>query len=186
MIVQKFGGIINFISRWKKGTSFFFTFSIQDYDNEEYLIYKNATEEINTETNQVQIKRVPNISSLEGKILIADDEEFILHSIQMQMNQLGVNAHNIEYCFDGKDALQQLKEAYKNNESFKLIILDFNMPLMGGHEASKLMKEYLMEKVQLEEKDLPPIIGLTGADHHGDKAGFIDVFSKPIAYQQLK
>ena len=36
MIVQKFDGIINFVSRWKKGTSFFFTFKIQDYEPKEY------------------------------------------------------------------------------------------------------------------------------------------------------
>ena len=29
LIVQKFNGIINFVSKWKKGTTFFFTFEVE-------------------------------------------------------------------------------------------------------------------------------------------------------------
>ena len=32
MIVQKFNGIIDYVSVWAKGTTFFFTFDIEDYD----------------------------------------------------------------------------------------------------------------------------------------------------------
>ena len=31
MIIEKFDGVINFISKWKKGTSFFFTIEVEDY-----------------------------------------------------------------------------------------------------------------------------------------------------------
>ena len=35
MIIEKFDGVINFVSKWKKGTSFFFTIEVQDYKLDE-------------------------------------------------------------------------------------------------------------------------------------------------------
>ena len=32
MIVEKFQGVINFVSKYKKGTTFYYTFEIMDYD----------------------------------------------------------------------------------------------------------------------------------------------------------
>lgn len=36
-IVEKFRGQISFISEWKKGTTFFFTFELFKFDREAYL-----------------------------------------------------------------------------------------------------------------------------------------------------
>ena len=36
MIVQKFKGAIDFISEYEKGSTFFFTFQIEDFDQEEF------------------------------------------------------------------------------------------------------------------------------------------------------
>ena len=113
--------------------------------------------------------------------------------IQTQLSKIGVDADCVDYCYDGKDALEQLKETYQNQSTYKLVILDFNMPQMGGREASLLMKQYLLEKVQLSEDKLPPIIGLTGAATGsiisvldiGSEDTFTNVYSKPMAYKQM-
>ena len=37
MIANKFGGIIDFVSKYKKGSTFFFTFEVDEFD---YTAYK--------------------------------------------------------------------------------------------------------------------------------------------------
>ena len=37
MIANKFGGIIDFVSKYKKGSTFFFTFEVEEFD---YSAYK--------------------------------------------------------------------------------------------------------------------------------------------------
>ena len=37
MIVNKFGGEIDFISKYKRGTSFFYTFMVEEFKDEEML-----------------------------------------------------------------------------------------------------------------------------------------------------
>ena len=37
MIVQKFNGCIDFISEFQKGSSFFYTFEIEDYDSQNHF-----------------------------------------------------------------------------------------------------------------------------------------------------
>ena len=39
------------------------------------------------------------------KILVADDEEFCLSSIGALMSKAEVNKENVDYCFDGEDAI---------------------------------------------------------------------------------
>jgi K+-sensing histidine kinase KdpD len=35
MIIEKLNGVINFISKWKKGTCFYFTLHTEEYDRNE-------------------------------------------------------------------------------------------------------------------------------------------------------
>ena len=41
LIVEKFNGEINFISTYGEGSSFFFTFEIEKYENEDFENYFN-------------------------------------------------------------------------------------------------------------------------------------------------
>ena len=52
MIIEKFDGVINFVSKWRKGTSFFFTLEVEDYLPDEAKITNKRIE------SQGQIKSV--------------------------------------------------------------------------------------------------------------------------------
>jgi K+-sensing histidine kinase KdpD len=41
LIVEKFGGAISFASKWKKGTTFVFSFECENVDQEEYTHAEN-------------------------------------------------------------------------------------------------------------------------------------------------
>ena len=70
MIVQKFNGIINFVSKWKKGSTFFFTFEIEPYNSGDEAKVESNTSQPVAETIEVMLS--------DARILIADDDEFCL------------------------------------------------------------------------------------------------------------
>ena len=89
---------------------------------------------------------------------------------------------------DGSQALEQVKFTYAKGQAYALIILDFNMPLMGGQEASIAIKNHLIEEKNIRDNDLPKIIGLTAHDALSfvpDQSKMDNIYQKPIHYNDL-
>ena len=63
MITQKFGGYKDFISKYKKGTTFFYTFLTEDVEEGEIVDY----------INQVNLKRVRSSLMRDTQSIIACD-----------------------------------------------------------------------------------------------------------------
>ena len=42
----------------------------------------------------------------------------------------------MDYCLSGKEALNQVKQAYEQGLSYKIIFTDFSMPEMDGIQAT--------------------------------------------------
>jgi CheY-like chemotaxis protein len=67
------------------------------------------------------------------RILLADDEPSIRRLYQQMLEG---NGYDIVAAIDGKEALERV-----TNESFDLMILDLNMPILDGFEVMTKMKE---------------------------------------------
>ena len=76
MIVRKFGGHIDFTSKYKQGSTFFYTFEIEDFQNDYKSVIINAK-------GQSSHKTVSHI-----RILLVDDEEFCQSSFKILVQQL--------------------------------------------------------------------------------------------------
>ena len=116
-----------------------------------------------------------------------DDEEFCLTSTRAIISKLGIDVDlKVDFCMNGQEAIDLLKETKILGITYKMILTDFNMPVMDGVEATKLMRKVL------EECDYRPyIIGCTGyatSKYHdiGKQAGMDDVYSKPMYNATLK
>ncbi len=71
--------------------------------------------------------------------LILDDNEFILNFLSKMMNKLGFS---VDICTKGEQAIQKYKEAYQNDQSYDVIILDLIVKKgMGGEETIKEIKK---------------------------------------------
>jgi DNA-binding response OmpR family regulator len=104
------------------------------------------------------------------KILLTDDDELVLLSLEELMDSQGFEVHTAS---NGAEAL-----AKAGNESFDLVVLDVIMPGMSGFEVCAKLRE--MEAYQ--EK---PIIMLTAKSSSADKekglkAGATNFLPKPI------
>ena len=110
-----------------------------------------------------------------AKILVAEDEPSLYKLLEFRLNSLG---HEILLATDGKQALALVK-----SERPDLVLLDVMMPVMGGIEVLRTLKEdestknipVIMLSAKGQEKDI--FIGLErGAD---------DYITKPFGFSNL-
>jgi signal transduction histidine kinase/CheY-like chemotaxis protein len=111
-------------------------------------------------------------------ILVAEDNSINQQLITRVLNNIGVD---VTIANNGQEAFELRK-----NGQFDMILMDIQMPVMGGMEATAKILGY--EKV--ENKEHIPIIALTANALSGDRAKYIgagmdDYLSKPIKLEEL-
>ncbi|MFA6223303.1 MAG: response regulator [Desulfomonilaceae bacterium] len=111
------------------------------------------------------------------EILVAEDNLINQKLATYMLKGLG---HNVSIATNGQEALDSIRKA-----RFDVILMDVQMPVMDGLEATKRIRE--------QEKSLnrhTPIVALTAHAMKGDRercleAGMDDYISKPINYHEL-
>ncbi len=158
-IVELFGGKIWVVSEPYNGATFHFTipksFMLQEHKQE----YKSD--------------KLNNISKIENgtikTILIAEDEETNYWFLEAALDD---QPFNLIHVLNGKEAV----EAMQSNNNIDLILMDFNMPIMNGIEATKEIRK---------TNTSIPIIAITAYAMMTDKEkaltiGCTDYLSKPV------
>lgn len=110
-----------------------------------------------------------------GKILVCDDEVYILHILDFS---LGAEGFNVITANNGEMAIQKAKQERPN-----LIVLDIMMPVLDGYETLRQLKR------DPETKDIPVIL-LTAKGRDVDKrlgfeVGATDYIVKPFSPSRL-
>jgi CheY-like chemotaxis protein len=113
------------------------------------------------------------------RILLVEDEELSLFSGKRMLHKMG---YSVATALDGMQALAILHE-----QDFDLVLMDIQMPVMDGVEATKAIRG----SSDLGEKSLIPIVAMTAYAMTGDKerflaAGMDDYISKPVDRDELK
>lgn len=107
----------------------------------------------------------------EKKILVADDEPYILRSIKLVLEEEGYQVFTAE---DGEATL-----GLALAEALDLIILDIKMPKISGQEVHRRLRE------NKKTKDLPVIIltaiGQEIPQREGWKLDGVDYVTKPFS-----
>lgn len=158
-LVLSQGGSLHVKSKLKEGSTFSFTLT---FKKTEQKIIKKVEQEI-------VLEKVSDNDSDQVKILVAED---------VTLNQLLIKTLLKEFNFNcvvtanGKLAVEALQKQH-----FDLILMDLQMPVMNGYEATKYIRETLKSDI--------PIIALTAdvttADVEKCKTfGMNDYLSKPI------
>jgi signal transduction histidine kinase/CheY-like chemotaxis protein len=155
--VEMLGGKIWLQSAPEKGTTVYFTLP---YNKEEHLVSLTVT---GTKADDTE----PELPML--NILIVDDDEtsacLITHILSKYSNKT-------EVVTDGLSAV----ETCKNDKSIDLILMDFQLPVMDGYEATRKIREFNKEII---------IIGQTAFGFADDRekainAGCNNYISKPM------
>jgi CheY-like chemotaxis protein len=111
------------------------------------------------------------------KVLIAEDSSVIQNLAKKILEFQNMHIHAVK---NGQQVLDILE-----TESFDIILLDINMPVMDGMECAKAIRASKNEKIAAI-----PMIAITGNARNYSmedfkEAGFNDMLAKPLNFDAL-
>lgn len=113
------------------------------------------------------------------KILLVEDNPV---SSKIQTKLLSNKGFNVDAVSNGHDALEAVK-----GKEYALILMDINMPILNGYDASKLIRMWQEQ----EMKYTMPIVALTAHDIPDDKkiyedSGINHFIKKPLEDEDIE
>jgi PAS domain S-box-containing protein len=118
------------------------------------------------------------------RVLMVEDNPVNMMIAVAMLERWGVQ---VEQAHDGQQAVQAVARAQQDLQPYDAVLMDVQMPVMSGHEATRLLRE--MEQQAGTQKALP-IIALTAAAlvterEEALRAGMNDFLTKPIDAERL-
>lgn len=176
-IVEAMGARVEVDSKENSGSNFYFEIEVevkewQEDSNCADRSFKVLTFDEILKHNEKTMP-LPDLSGL--NILLVEDNEINLEVATMMLQRVGIE---VFVAKNGKEALQNYKE---HQDRYDLILMDLQMPIMGGAEATKLIRKF--------DKKIP-IVALTAASTIEDRQKAFDAtmnehLSKPINSEKL-
>ena len=164
-IVELMGGTIDVVSEYGKGTEFIVKVDFPLVED----IPEESTEQDNKDTNKTTL----DFSKM--KLLLVEDNMVNREIASLILTEFGFQLDTAE---NGKEAVEKISASKPGD--FQAILMDVQMPVMNGYEASKAIRK-------LENKELAniPIIAMTANAFTEDiqaakDAGMNDHIAKPL------
>ncbi len=158
-LIEAMGGELNVVSAPQQGSTF--TFSLPLAQNHERT----------APASSVEASLRPGV-----RVLLAEDNKINQRLALKLLSKLGCNAVAVS---NGSEAVAAL-----NNAEFDVVLMDCQMPLMDGYEATRAIRGLSPELSGI------PVIALTAHAMEGDRqrcleAGMNDYLTKPVNRKQL-
>ncbi|MCX8058218.1 MAG: ATP-binding protein [Spirochaetes bacterium] len=166
-LIELMNGDIKCESEVGKGTKFFFDINLEIPDKEEI-------EKLIPYSKNECLENIKNVNFIDANILIAEDNDININIIDNILK----NIKQIKYKIvkNGEEALEELK----NNNIYKLLITDVQMPKMDGIELSKNLKKMALPIT---------IVGFTAFDEdfieNENKIYFDEIYQKPYNEEKI-
>ncbi|MDZ8118528.1 ATP-binding protein [Pontiella agarivorans] len=164
-LVEQMGGQLSITSQKGIGTQIQFAILLECCANDT-VIEKNAAEDQNRQ-------------HVLSRILLVEDNRVNREVIRRILKKLGYDA---DLAANGEEAVQAAQ-----NQAYDLILMDVQMPVMDGLEATRIIKREHEKKNSCK----PLIVGLSAhalKEHHEQaaEAGMDDYLTKPVRIRDLK
>ena len=166
---EMMGGDIGVISKEGEGSTFWFTVQLPVSDKDTYTVAHKDEQQKSKGTKQER----------KLSVLLAEDNKINQKVAMVNLNNLG---HQVDVADNGKEAVEKFQQ-----QTYDLIFMDIQMPVMDGMEATKKIRE-----IELKEKGSKkiPIIAMTANTMEGDREKYLqigmdDYVSKPFKQNEL-
>lgn len=166
-IIELMGGQLKITSVAGIGSEFYFTVLVKKTENQ--LAKKISFDHVERNDWSNMAAEFPL------KILLAEDNDLNLQLMSLILEQLG---YELEVARNGNEAVEKVK-----NQSFDLVLMDVQMPIMNGLEATQKIRKELNQPIL-------KIIGLSANVFDEDRkkaldSGMDDYLTKPIKMDVL-
>ena len=131
----------------------------------------------NQRSDNVSLKSVNNAPTI--KALVAEDVEVNQQIAKEMLNLIGCR---VVIASDGQEAFETFK-----NESFDIVFMDCQMPVMDGFESCLLIREYERDNSLPEVPIIALTAGITKEDEHRcTSVGMNEYVTKPFTVTDLQ
>jgi PAS domain S-box-containing protein len=166
-LAQHLGGDIQVISEPDIGSSFVVSVETGSLEGVELV------HDFKAAGGSAVASREDAIPQVKGRVLLAEDNRYNQKLISLYLRKTGAEVQVVE---NGEQAVEQ---ALSND--YHLLLMDLQMPIMGGLEATKLLRQTLYDG---------PIVALTAHSMIGDREqarqiGCTDFLTKPVDWHAL-
>ena len=168
-LIELMGGAIGFESREGKGTTFRFTVVFE-------IANRAGARELRDGAARPSAHAITaaRVKEAGARILVAEDNATNRVVALAQLKKLGYGADAVT---DGQQAVESVLRG-----SYDLVLMDCQMPVMDGYEATRHIRRSARSKI--------PIVALTASAMSGDRepcieAGMNDYLSKPVDLNRL-
>ena len=167
-LTEMLNGTLSVSSSVNKGSCFRISLRMKEVENNKYIEAKDIKPH-----NDVWDHEVFEPHQLQGKILVAEDNEDIRALVKLIIKKLGITPEIVE---NGELAVAKALES-----DFDLVLLDIQMPVMDGLTAVKELRKRGYHK---------PVVAMTANAMQKDRdecsvAGFDSFVCKPIDRKNL-
>jgi len=183
-LVEYMGGTLNLDSTENKGSEFWFTLQFDKFDGKTKMsaIEESRPTEITKRPETNEEKPLPteiNDRNSGIKILLVEDNIINQQVAIAMLSKLNVSTDTVT---NGLEAIDALKK-----NSYTLVFMDLQMPVMGGLEAVKAIRN---KETGIANPDIP-VIAMTANAIKKDKeecllAGMNDFIVKPVMIRELQ
>jgi len=181
-LIEFMGGTLNLDSRENEGSEFWFVLALmkpQENNNTPEAAAGEPEKALSVDHHSEQQQFINNIIPADNHILLVEDNIINQQVAKAMLHKLTCT---VDIAENGIEAVDALKKT-----SYALVIMDLQMPLMGGLDATKEIRK--METGVLNP-DIP-IIAMTANATQEDKkncldAGMNDFITKPFMLQNLR
>jgi len=144
------------------------------------LFRKLGRETTSTQVSQFIVSHDDDLPLNGTRILVAEDNQVNQMVIDALLKKLGAEPKLVE---NGQEAVEEVK---RNHSNYDLVLMDCEMPLLDGFEATQIIRE----EERNSNRTQIPIIALTAhaMDSHRSKAeevGMNNFITKPIKRTEL-
>jgi len=117
--------------------------------------------------------------------LVVDDNPF---NLMVACHIMEERKFQVKTALNGQEAIKQVRDHAENSLRFNVILMDCQMPVMDGYEATKILKNMMIGR----EIPICPIIALTANNHDEDHeklckdVGMDGYVAKPLQINELE